>query len=126
LIAFGITTPTLADVCKNVTFRAHNSSDTDMRIYSVQYHDYNSGDTSHWYTEDLPTTNCARESDCFTNPQNLGSAFNPRLNHDLANFEFWFAKKTATGWGSPKWSDPHYNSDATCINNRTYGTYHLY
>jgi len=125
LVAFGITMPTLADVCKNVTFRAHNTTGTDMKIYSVRYRDYSSGNTEALQEEYLPAINCAHGSDCFSDPQNLGSAFEPRENHNLANFSFKYAYWTTTGWGPKKWSSERYNSNMTCTNGRTYGTFNV-
>jgi hypothetical protein len=83
LITILISNPGMAAVCNNVLFYANNTKGIDIRIDKVQYRDQNSGNSSATFTESIPDFTCVQHSSCVASvPQNLGSSFVPRENHN--------------------------------------------
>ena len=123
LVVVGMATPTMADVCNNVSFYAYNPNNDDIRIYRVRYRDLNSGDPNAFHTENVGDITCVRKSTCVTDPQDLGGLGSPREHHDLTDIEFEHAHKQAdgTGWGSANWSSANTPSILECTDNRNYG-----
>jgi hypothetical protein len=118
--------PTLAAVCNNVSFYAQNTDPgNDLRITRVEYKDNSSGNPSATHTEDIPAIICVKGNQCVSTPQNLGSVFEPRENHDLYDIKYYYAYRKGTGWGTPTWSSPATPYDMRCTDGRSYGPYNI-
>ena len=111
------TAPSMAAVCNDVTFRNHNTNAVDMKIYKVRFKDRNAGNPNAWHTEDLRDYTCAAGSDCVSmRAEDLGS----RENHNLYSFQFKYAHRSGSGWGSKSWSSSSTDPDELCEDDREY------
>jgi hypothetical protein len=123
LIAFGANTPGMAAVCNDITFYAHNTQGIDIRIDAVLYRDQNNNNPSAQFTENIPAFTCVQHSSCAGAPQNLGSAIEPKANHNLTDFQYQYAEwdKSKNSWGEKKKSKPHTPTIKVCTDHRHYG-----
>jgi hypothetical protein len=119
-VAFGA--PALAAVCQDVTFTVKNGHVTNdsIKIKKVKYLDVTANTTN---TEDVVDITCSAGNTCSTLGDDLGSAFEARLGHDLTNVQFQFQYKELDGdWSSPVWSKKFKPTDRECRNDRNYGS----
>jgi hypothetical protein len=114
----GFSTSAMAAKCNNISFRAHNTTATPMRITKVRFKDRNGANSSNWHTQAIKNYTCDSGSNCISvRPEDLEK----RQNHDLHAFQFQYSYPKGNGWGSKHWSTSRKDADnERCVDGRTY------
>jgi hypothetical protein len=116
--------PGRAAVCNNVVFKFTNTTDLPILVTRVGYRDLNSSNPGDQVTENVKDVKCPAGWTCETAPQNLGSAFKPRENHNLTDIRYEHSHEDEFGdWKDPVWSSKNTPADMVCTDNRSYGPF---